>query len=143
MQVFISHASADRDLAEGLAAELEKAGIKAWAPYRSVMPGDNWALEVGKALETSQVMLVLLTRESQHSPDPRVGQDVQYALTSGNYRGRVFPVLVNMRTFQASFELPWVLLRFENLRVEGDPPDFRPVVHRLEGIEEAECNATA
>ncbi len=141
MEVFISHASADRGLAEELTAELEKAGIKTWNPYRSVMPGDNWPLEVGKALERSDVMVVLLTHHAQESPT--VGRDVQYALTSGNYRGRVVPVLVNMPTFEAGREVPWVLLRFETVHVEGYPPNFRPVVDRLQKIAEAECNATA
>ena len=57
MQVFISHATADRPVAEDLMAEFEKAGIKAWDPYRSLYPGDNWALEIGKALESSDVMV--------------------------------------------------------------------------------------
>lgn len=139
MQVFISHASADRALVEQLAAELEKAGINAWDPYRTVMPGDNWAMEAGKVLEGSQLMIVLLTRNAQDSPS--VGHEVQYALTSGNYRGRVLPVLVNMATFEAGREVPWVLLRFESVPVEGYPPNFRAVVERVQKIAQAECNA--
>ena len=141
MQVFISHASADRGLAEDLAAELEKGGIKAWDPYRSLFPGDNWALGVGKALEISDVMVVLLTPNAQDSPT--IGQEVQYALTSGNYRGRVIPVLVNMATFEAGREIPWILLHFDMVQVAGYPPNFRPVVDRVQEISEAEFNATA
>jgi hypothetical protein len=139
MQVFISHAAADRALAEGLIAEFEKAGIEVWDPYRSLFPGDNWALAVGKALEASAVMVVLLTPNARQSPT--IGHEVQYALTSGNYGGRVVPVLVNMATFEAGNEVPWILLHLEVVPVEGYPPDFRPVVERVQKITEPECHA--
>lgn len=141
MQVFISHASADRPLAEDLATELQKSGIRVWDAYRSLFPGDNWALETGKALEASDVMVVLLTRNSRESQS--IKQDVQYALTSGNYRGRVLPVLVDFVTFQAGKDVPWILLRLNAVHVQGAPPDFRPVVEWVQKISEAECNATA
>lgn len=142
MQVFISHAVGDRDLAEELAAELDKAEVRAWNPYRSLFPGDNWALEAGKALESSDIMVVLLTHNAQESPT--IAQEVQYALTSGNYRGRVVPVLVNMATYQLGREVPWILLRFDPVRANGYPPDFQDVVERVKKeIAEAECNATA
>jgi hypothetical protein len=141
MQVFISHASADQPLAEHLASELQKSGINVWDAYRSLFPGDNWALETGKALAASDVMVVLLTRNSHESQT--IKQDVQYALTSGNYRGRVLPVLVDFVTFQAGKDVPWILLHLEAVHVQGTPPDFRPVVERVQKISEAECNATA
>ena len=141
MQVFISHASDDRQLAEDLARELQKSGINVWDAYRSLFPGDNWALEVGKALEASDVMVVLLTQNARESQT--IGQEVQYALTSGNYRGRVVPVLVNMATFEAGREVPWILLHFETVQVAGYPPDFRPVVDRVQKFAEAVFNATA
>ncbi len=141
MQVFISHASSDQQLAEKLAEGLRNAGVNVWDAYRSLYPGDNWALEIGKALDLSDVMVVLVTNHAYESRT--VGQEVQYALTSGNYRGRVIPVLVNMATFETGHEVPWVLSRFEHVQVEGAPPDFRPVVERVQRIVGAECNATA
>ena len=141
MQVFISHASGDQPLAEELATELQKSGINVWDAYRSLFPGDNWALETGKALAASDVMVVLLTQNSRGSQT--IKQDVQYALTSGNYRGRVLPVLVDFVTFQAGKDVPWILLRLEAVHVQGTPPDFRSVVEWVQKISEAECNATA
>jgi hypothetical protein len=141
MQVFISHASSDKTLAEHLAADLQKSGINVWDAYRSLFPGDNWALETGKALESSDAMVVLLTHNSPESQT--IKQDVQYALTSGNYRGRVLPVLVDLVTFQAGKDVPWILLRLEAVHVQGNPPDFRPVLEWAQKISKAECNATA
>ena len=142
MQVFMSHAAGDRQLAEDLAAELEKAEIKAWNPYRSLFPGDNWAMEAGKALESSNVMVVLLTHNAQESPT--IAQDVQYALTSGNYRGRVVPVLVNMATYHSVAEVRGYSNAFHPVKADGHPPDFHAVVERVKKeVAEAECNATA
>jgi hypothetical protein len=140
MQVFISHAWADRDLVEKLTEELRKAGVQVWSPYDSLMPGDNWALETGKALATSDLIVVLFTRHAAESPT--VGQEVQYAMTSGNYQGRVVPVLLDYVTFQAGHDVPWVLLRMDPVYVQT-PPDFGPVVKRVQKLSETGCNATA
>jgi hypothetical protein len=141
MQVFISHASADQQLAEDLATELQKAGINAWDAYRSLFPGDNWALEIGKALEASDVMLVLLTQNSHRSQT--IKRDVQYALTSGNYRGRVLPILIDFVPLPAGEDVPWILMHLQSVRVHGTPPDFREVVERVQKISAPEYNATA
>ncbi|OYV78608.1 MAG: hypothetical protein B7Z73_19535 [Planctomycetia bacterium 21-64-5] len=74
MQVFISHASADRDLADRLSGKLRDAGIDVWDPS-SIFPGDNWALETGNALAQSEVMVVLYTKNAREIAT--LSQDVQ------------------------------------------------------------------
>jgi len=140
MRVFISHASHDQALANDLASAVRAAGMSVWTPD-FVSPGTNWHLEVGKALEQSDVMIVLFTPGGQHSSTLK--QEVQYALTEGNYRGRVVPVLVNSPTFQAGTDVPWVLLRLTTVHLQGNPPDFGPVVRHLVELSRADCNATA
>lgn len=140
MQVFISHAASDRALAEDLAASLRKAGIHVWNPNEAILPGDNWALAVGKALEESDVMIALFTRATNGSPT--VERDVQYALTSGKYRGRVVPVLMDLVTFDAGADVPWVLLRMDPVYLTS-PPDFSLVVKQVQKVSEAGTHASA
>lgn len=134
MQVFISHAIADTDLAAELTRSLRAAGIQAWNPRDSILPGDNWALEVGKALESSEVMVVVFTKDSHESPT--IVQEVQYALTAGRYRGRVVPVLINFVTYQAGKDVPWILLRMDPVELQGPPFDFSAVVERVQKLAE-------
>ena len=131
MQVFISHASEDRDSANELANRLEETGLRVWR-QESVLPGANWANELGQALAESELLIVLFTRGAHHSATLK--EEVQFALTEGKYQGRVIPVFVNVPQVEASTDIPWVLLRFQSVYVEGDPPDFTPVVDQVARI---------
>ena len=91
MQVFISHVPQDRDLARKLADELVHAGVEVWNAEEEIYPGDNWAKKIGQALEQSDAMVAVVSRHALKSGTLRA--DIQFALTSANYGGRVIPVL--------------------------------------------------
>lgn len=140
MQVFISHASADRNFANQLSEKLRQAGIDVWDPS-SILPGDNWALETGKALARSEVMVVLYSKNARQTAT--LSQDVQYALTQGNYGGRVIPVFLGLSTAEAGKDVPWILLRLNPIWLEGTSPDMVPIVARVQSEIESGCNASA
>jgi hypothetical protein len=139
MQIFISHASSDAQLAAKLTNELQRVGLRVWSPSQSILPGDNWALETGKALDESDVMVVLFSR----SADINVRRDVQFALTSGNYQGRIIPVLVDFVTFTPGTEVPWLLLKLDPIYVTGPDYDMTAVVNRVQQIVDAGYHASA
>jgi hypothetical protein len=111
MQVFISHSSADRDLARELSARLSGAGFQPWSEGE-LLPGDNWQLETGQALEQSEAMIVLVSPEWSKSPWDR--NQVQYALGSLNYENRVIPVEV-----RRTEDIPWMLKKFSIIPGSG------------------------
>ncbi len=115
MQIFISHVLEDRGLSERLTSALTDAGLKVWNPYSEIFPGDNWRKAVGRALEESDVMVVIFTPQVARSPTllSALQSDVQYALTSGNYQGRVVPILAGFVNYEAGKDVPWVLLRMQ------------------------------
>lgn len=141
MQVFISFAYADRAIAELLMQELQAAGFQVWSAAESILPGDNWALETGKALEQAEILVALFSKHAQDSPHVR--QEVQYALTSGNYRGRVIPVLLDYTTFEVGTDVPWVLLRMDPLYLQSSPFDAAQVVERVKRVAETGFHASA
>jgi hypothetical protein len=112
--VFISHASEDGEWARKLTDELKRLGLKAWNPSSQVTPGQNWALEVGKALEKSGAMIVLLSPASAKSDS--VKREIEYAITSKRFRKSLIPVMLRQTT-----GFPWVLsqLQFE----QGEPSE--------------------
>src|SRR6266487_333029 len=105
MKVFLSYASEDREVAKELASHLAKEKIEAWDPAEALFPGDNWALKIGKALEQSDAMVVLLSPNSVKSE--WVLHELQYALSTPHYKGRVIPVVV-----RPTKDIPWILKRF-------------------------------
>ena len=113
MQVFLSYSDADRDFARQLASQLSKRGFQVWDPSDQVFPGDNGPLKIGEALEQSKAMVVLLSPDSMKSEWVR--GEIQYALGSRNYEGRLFTVLV-----RPAQEIP-LILRELQVRTAGGP----------------------
>jgi len=89
-------------------------------------------------------MVVLFTREARDSGN--LTHEVQFALTSGNYRGRVVPVLVDFVTFQAGKDVPWVLLRMDPIYVNApagiSDSDISQIVSRVSAVAGADANAS-
>jgi hypothetical protein len=143
MQVFISHSQSDEPLVQQLTKELRKAGLSVWSAQESLFPGDNWPLETGKALETSDVMVALFSRGIPGGiPGSEVAREVQYALTSGNYRGRVVPVLVDFTTYKLGPEVPWVVEKLDPVRIHRNEPEFAEIVRRVQQAAGAESHAS-
>ena len=67
MKVFISHAYTDEPFVRKVAAGLEKVGLEVWDATREILPGDNWAAKVARALEESEAMVVLFTPDALRS----------------------------------------------------------------------------
>ena len=130
MQVFISHAAGDARLAQRIADRLRSCGLEVW-DESCILPGDNWGLKLAEALQTSDAMVVLLTKDSAASPN--VSYEVGYALGNSEYRGRVVPVVAAPPRDPSESEIPWVLRRFEVIRLRGDERDDE----RLKKVAEA------
>jgi len=112
MQVFISHSQKDRKLAKELSARLSAAGVMVWLADERVLPGDNLPLEVGKALQRSDAMVVLLSPDAVESRDVR--SEIAYALSSPKFEGRVVPVIV-----KPTKTIPWLLQTLPMIRSRG------------------------
>jgi hypothetical protein len=116
MQVFFSYAAADRELASDLAAGLKKEGYEVWLADDRLYPGDNWSLAIGRALEESDAMVVLLSPEAARAES--VQREIDYALVSLNYKNKVIPVVV-----RPTRDYPWILDRFPMIRVGRSPSE--------------------
>jgi TIR domain-containing protein len=92
VQIFFSYANKDSEFALALSNQLAKRGFRVWIMEDEVFPGDNIWLRAGEALKSSRAMVVLLSPDSVRSENLR--REIEYALGSPAYEGRVFPVLV-------------------------------------------------
>jgi len=123
MKVYISHAQADKTAADELAADLRADGFQVVHPDQDVFPGDNWPLKIGRALEESKAMVVLLSPKSVVSP--WVQKEIEHAVTSRRFNGRLIPVMLHKTA-----RYPWIL---KKLRVE--PFDAAVIARRLRKAE--------
>jgi hypothetical protein len=69
--VFISHSSADKRAADAACAVLEARGIKCWIAPRDIRPGSDWGESIITAIEQTRVMLLLLSKQANSSPQIR------------------------------------------------------------------------
>jgi hypothetical protein len=53
LKVFLCHAHADRDPVRGLYARLTKDGVDVWLDKEKLLPGQDWELEIRKAVHES------------------------------------------------------------------------------------------
>lgn len=131
MKVFLNYSHADAELAARVTEALQQRGLQVWTPDRNLLPGDNWAAELGRALEESNAMVVLLT---PRSPDPDMKRNIGYALGAKNYSNRLIPVVVGDPAQVRADLVPWIVRRMrrieldENERIE---PQVQPIVDAI------------
>ncbi len=109
MKVFISYSGADEKWADRLRSALAKYEVDVWDPASQIAPGENWGLKYGKALENSDAVVVLLSPDSVKSDWVR--HEIQYALSSPQFRDRLVPVVV-----RPTDEIPWILRKMKVIR---------------------------
>jgi hypothetical protein len=134
MKAFISHAYRDRQLARELASQLSQTSVDASIGEDEIAPGENWAQRMGQELDSSDVMIVMLTPNSADSDV--VQQNLEYALSSRRFLGRVLPVIVGSET-----RVPWIVNKLESVRIssENQPPEsmFGRVVEQVRALASA------
>jgi hypothetical protein len=123
VRVFISHSERDQAWANQIAERLKEAGLQVWDAAAELFPGDNWHLEIGKALAAAEAMIVLVSPAAAESK--MLLEEVSFALGSKKFKDRLIPVIV-----RPTNKMPWIL---KSLNPEkGDPVAVsRRIVHRL------------
>ena len=116
MKVLLSHAHTDTPLASRVSEALREKGLEVRDPELDLLPGDNWAAVVARALEESQAMVVLLTPDAVGSAHVR--REMEYALGAKRYSNRLIPVAIRDRTRLPTSEIPWIVRRVPCLHLD-------------------------
>ncbi|HEY0371479.1 MAG TPA: toll/interleukin-1 receptor domain-containing protein, partial [Thermoanaerobaculia bacterium] len=64
MQIFLAHASEDKERVRELRAALITSGFETWLDEENLRPGENWQVEIPNAIRESDVFLACLSRAS-------------------------------------------------------------------------------
>jgi len=89
MKIFISYSRVDKAFALRLGEGLRAAGYNVWLDLQNIPHGTNWDLEVQRGLETSDVMLVLLSPTASASEN--VKDEWNYFIEK---KRRIIPVMI-------------------------------------------------
>jgi peptidoglycan/xylan/chitin deacetylase (PgdA/CDA1 family)/tetratricopeptide (TPR) repeat protein len=79
-EVFISHSSLDKPVADAVCAALENAAIRCWIAPRDLQPGRSFAGEITRAIQRSKVMVLIFSAHSNTSE--QILREVQLAANS-------------------------------------------------------------
>ncbi len=63
LKVFLCHAHADRDAVRALYTRLTKDGVDAWLDKEKLLPGQDWELEIRRAVREADVVVVCLSKQ--------------------------------------------------------------------------------
>ncbi|MGN1107368.1 MAG: toll/interleukin-1 receptor domain-containing protein, partial [Huintestinicola sp.] len=65
--IFISHSSKDKEVADYLCRQLEENGFSCWIAPRDILPGSDWASSISKAIFDASMVLLIYSRNSAES----------------------------------------------------------------------------
>ncbi len=80
-EVFISHSSKDKSIADAVCASIEAAGIRCWIAPRDIRSGELWAEAIVEAIQSSRIMVLIFSSNSNNSGD--VAKELTVAVNSG------------------------------------------------------------
>lgn len=79
LRVFLCHASGDKAAVYKLYERLTQDGIDAWLDQEKLLPGQNWQIEIPKAVRNSDVVIVCLSGNSVNK-EGYVQKEIKFAL---------------------------------------------------------------
>ncbi len=63
LKVFLCHAHSDKDAVKALYSRLTNDGVDAWLDKEKLLPGQDWELEIRKAVREADVVVVCLSKQ--------------------------------------------------------------------------------
>src|SRR5437764_853191 len=65
---FISYSRYEVTFVESLARELARRGVEPWVDFRNLLPGRAWQDQLEQAIDSTEAILLVVSRESMRSP---------------------------------------------------------------------------
>jgi hypothetical protein len=90
LKVFLCHAHADREPVRALYARLKREGVDVWLDKEKLLPGQDWELEIRKAVREADVVVVCLSKQFNQAGFRQ--KEVKLALDTANEKpeGEIF-----------------------------------------------------
>jgi len=128
-EVFLSHSSRDRAIANRMAATLRAHGVPVWYSDTNIATADQWIDAIGAALRRCDWFMVLLSPASAESR--WVKRELSYALRHRQYDEHLIPVIVEACDYE---ELSWTLGELQMASLDDNPEEGFAKILRRWGI---------
>jgi hypothetical protein len=143
MQVFLCHSSGDKAAVRELWRRLRSDGHSPWLDEQELLPGQDWQLEIRKAVRTSKIVLVCLSKDSINKSG-YVQKELRFALDVADEQpeGTIFLIPVRLE----ECEVPERLARWQWVDI-FQPDGYEKLLRTLEAtpknsVELAQQNKT-
>ncbi len=118
LKVFLCHASTDKPKVRELYRYLKRRGIQPWFDEEHLVGGQDWQVEIPKALATSDAIIICLTKNSVDK-EGYIQKEIKFALDKALEmpEGRIFLIPVKFEECEVPFSLSryqWVDLTVES-----------------------------
>ncbi len=118
LKVFLCHASTDKPKVRKLYRYLKRRGINPWFDEEHLVGGQDWQVEIPKALATSDAIIICLTKNSVDK-EGYIQKEIKFALDKALEmpEGRIFLIPVKFEECEVPFTLSryqWVDLTVES-----------------------------
>jgi hypothetical protein len=118
LKVFLCHASTDKPKVRELYRYLKRRGINPWFDEEHLVGGQDWQVEIPKALATSDAIIICLTKNSIDK-EGYIQKEIKFALDKALEmpEGRIFLIPVKFDECEVPFTLSryqWVDLTVES-----------------------------
>ena len=109
--VFVSHSSVDKAVADATVAVLERRGLRCWVAPRDISPGADWGTSIMNAIHQARAMVIIFSAHSNSSE--HVKREVERAIAS---------------------KIPVIPLRIENILPSGAMEFFLSTPHWMDAL---------
>jgi outer membrane protein assembly factor BamD (BamD/ComL family) len=91
LKVFLCHASGDKLMVRDLYKRLIAEGVDAWLDQEKLLPGQNWRVEIPRAVRESDVVVICLSNKSI-TKEGYIQKEIKFALDSAEEKpeGTIF-----------------------------------------------------
>ena len=79
LKVFLCHASGDKPPVRELYKRLVAEGVDAWLDQEKLLPGQDWRLEIPRAVQEADVVVICLSKKSI-TKEGYVQKEIKFAL---------------------------------------------------------------
>ncbi len=110
LTAFLCHSSADKSIIRKLFVQLRSDGVEPWLDEENLLPGQNWRVEIPKAVRSSDVVLICLSKEAL-GRDGYVQDEIRFALEEAEQQDGIFLIPVrldNVKIPNRLSHLQWV-----------------------------------
>ena len=118
LKVFLCHASVDKPKVRELYRYLRRRGVNPWFDEEHLVGGQDWQVEIPKALATSDAIIICLTKNSVDK-EGYIQKEIKFALEKALEmpEGKIFLIPVKFEECEVPFSLSryqWVDLTIES-----------------------------